>query len=122
MFDPKKLIPTILAVVYLTAAPTPVVRLSARQQVPVPAAAATDFVRDIQPILEANCYECHGTKKARGQLRLDRKSSVLTGGMSGPAIAVGDSENSVLVRRLRGLDCETGCRSTRTRSPSRRSP
>ncbi len=106
MFDPKKLIPTILAVVYLTAAPTPVVRLSARQQVPVPAAAATDFVRDIQPILEANCYECHGTKKARGQLRLDRKSSVLTGGMSGPAIAVGDSENSVLVRRLRGLDGE----------------
>ena len=71
MFDPKKLIPTILAVVYLTAAPTPVVRLSARQQVPVPAAAATDFVRDIQPILEAHCYECHGTKKARGQLRLD---------------------------------------------------
>ena len=53
-----------------------------------------------------NCYECHGTKKARGQLRLDRKSSVFTGGMSGPAIAPGDSENSVLVRRLLGLDGE----------------
>ena len=106
MFDPKKLIPTILAVVYLTAAPTPVVRLSARQQVPAPAAAATDFVRDIQPILEANCYECHGPKKARGQLRLDRKSSVFDGRDERSRHRAGDSENSLLVRRLLGLDGE----------------
>ena len=73
---------------------------------PPPATAPVEFVRDIQPILDANCYECHGPKKARGQLRLDGRSNVFNGGMSGPAVAPGDSENSVLVRRLLGLDGE----------------
>ena len=92
-----------VVVVCLAAAVAPVVHLSARQQPPGP---DIDFTRDIRPILEANCYECHGPKKARGQLRFDRRTSVFGGGMSGPAIAPGDSENSVLVRRLLGLDGE----------------
>ena len=101
---------TFLVAACISAAVAPSVRLSAgqagccrRRRRP---AAPVEFVRDIQPILDAQCYECHGTKKARGQLRLDRKSSVFTGGMSGPAVAPGDSENSVLVRRLLGLDGE----------------
>ncbi|HKH68470.1 MAG TPA: DUF1549 domain-containing protein, partial [Reyranella sp.] len=101
---------TVLVAACISAAVAPSVRLSAGQQGPVPpaapAAAPIDFATDIQPIFDAQCYECHGTKKARGQLRLDRKASVFTGGMSGPAVAPGDSENSVLVRRLLGLDGE----------------
>jgi mono/diheme cytochrome c family protein len=90
----------------LTAAVASVVHLSARQQPFDPAGPAIDFAGDIRPILEANCYECHGPRKARGQLRFDRRTNVFAGGMSGPAIAPGDSENSVLVRRLLGLDGE----------------
>ena len=33
--------------------------------------AAVDFARDIQPILQAHCYECHGSQKAQSGLRLD---------------------------------------------------
>ena len=104
------LFPTVLVAACISAAVASSVRLAAGEQErvpsPAPATSPVEFVRDIQPILDANCYECHGPKKARGQLRLDRKSNVLTGGMSGPAIAPGDSENSVLVRRLLGLDGE----------------
>jgi len=78
----------------------------ASRQQQAAAGPSVDFSRDIQPILETHCYECHGPRKAKGQLRLDRKASVFSGGTSGPAIAPGDSENSVLVRRLLGLDGE----------------
>ena len=37
------------------------------------AADKLDFVKDIKPIFEAHCYKCHGIKKAKAKLRLDRK-------------------------------------------------
>ena len=59
---------TLLATFALRAAP----RHDAAPVQPAPQApgAAVDFARDIQPILERHCDECHGSKKARGQLRL----------------------------------------------------
>src|SRR5438270_10609530 len=40
---------------------------------PPPAAGVkVDFVRDIRPILARSCYECHGPKKHKAGLRLDR--------------------------------------------------
>jgi hypothetical protein len=65
-----------------------------------------DFARDVQPILEGHCYECHGPKKSRGRLRLDMRASALKGGLSGPAVIPGDAEQSILVRRILGLDGE----------------
>ena len=47
-------------------------------------ARSVDFSRDIRPILEANCFECHGPKKSRGRLRLDVKASAFKGGNTGP--------------------------------------
>lgn len=67
-------------------------------------APAIDFVRDIQPILQSNCYECHGPKKRKNGLRLDLRAAAIEGGDSGPPIVPGDSEHSLLVRRLLGLD------------------
>jgi mono/diheme cytochrome c family protein len=78
---------------------------SLRAQNPAPTA-PFDYARDIQPILAQHCYECHGAEKARGKLRLDLRASALKGGNTGPAIVPGDSENSILVRRLLGLDGE----------------
>jgi len=62
-----------------------------------------DYVRDIEPIFRQSCYECHGSQRTRGQLRLDRKDLVLKGGASGPVIEAGNSEGSRLVQRLIGL-------------------
>ena len=67
---------------------------------------AVDFAREIQPIFEQHCYECHGPKKSRGRLRLDVRRRVLDGGMTGPAVVPGDSEHSLVVRRVLGLDGE----------------
>ena len=67
-------------------------------------AATVDFARDIQPILQTHCYECHGPKKSRGHLRLDVRAAALKGGESGVAIVAGKSEQSLMVRRILGLD------------------
>ena len=39
-----------------------------------------DFVRDVRPIFEKHCYECHGAKKQKSGLRLDVKSAAFKGG------------------------------------------
>ena len=38
-----------------------------------PVSRGVDFVKDIQPIFEANCYRCHGPAKQEAQFRLDSK-------------------------------------------------
>src|SRR2546430_9438578 len=64
-----------------------------------------DFNRDIRPIFESRCYDCHGEKKQKSGLRLDRKSSVLTGGDSGkPAIVAGRSAQSPLIQPVTSAD------------------
>ena len=63
---------------------------------------SVDFIRDVQPILQNNCYSCHGAQKANGQLRLDSKANALRGGISGKAIDPGNSKQSVLIQRLLG--------------------
>ncbi len=68
--------------------------------------AAVDYVRDVQPLLERHCVECHGTKKARGRLRLHSPDHLAKGGQSGPVVVAGDTEQSLLMRRVLGLDDE----------------
>ena len=48
---------------------------------------AVDFGRDVQPLLRAHCYECHGPKQKKNGFRLDRRRDALRGGtrsMIGP--------------------------------------
>jgi hypothetical protein len=68
-------------------------------------AAAVDFKRDIQPILEQRCYECHGEKKQKGGFRFDRKSTVFQGGDSGqPLVVAGKATESPLLKRVTTTD------------------
>ena len=78
------------------------VALRAQTPAPVPAAAAgpVDYFRDIQPVFEQYCYECHGRSKARAQLRLHAPEFIRKGGQSGPAIVPGKSHDSELMRRI----------------------
>jgi mono/diheme cytochrome c family protein len=67
--------------------------------------APVDFTRDVQPILQKHCYTCHGGEKVTGGgLRLDSRAAAMKGGDSGLAIVPGNSEHSLIVRRVRGLD------------------
>src|SRR3954452_3813988 len=50
------------------------------------ASRTVDFVKEIQPILKASCYQCHGPEMQMGQLRLDSKILALQGGVSGKVI------------------------------------
>ncbi|MBI3866384.1 MAG: PSD1 domain-containing protein [Planctomycetia bacterium] len=58
-----------------------------------------DFERHIAPILRARCLTCHA-EKASGGLRLETRSTLLTGGDSGPAIVAGNSAKSALLARV----------------------
>jgi mono/diheme cytochrome c family protein len=66
-----------------------------------------DFRRDIEPILRANCYQCHGAKRASAQLRLDDKEPAMKGGISGAVIIPGNSKDSRLMKRVLGEGDET---------------
>ncbi|MBU6301515.1 MAG: DUF1553 domain-containing protein [Verrucomicrobia bacterium] len=64
-----------------------------------------DFVRDVRPLLERHCQECHGEKKQKSGLRLDVKSEALRGGDNhGPDIVPGRPGESPLIRFLRSDD------------------
>ena len=75
-------------------------RQAARGQAPI------DFARDIQPIFKQYCAECHGPAKARARLRLHTPELILKGGLSGPPVTPGKSDDSLLMRRVLGLDGE----------------
>ena len=98
--------PPVFALVALVAVPVAWASLHAQKPAPAvqPAAAAVDFVRDIQPIFQTTCYECHGPKKTKAQLRLDSPAGIKKGGENGAIVVPGNSEQSRIVRRLLGLD------------------
>jgi hypothetical protein len=64
-----------------------------------------DFFKDIQPILEAKCNECHRGTKAKGGLHLDSLATALKGGKSeGAAVDPGKPEHSSLIARVTTTD------------------
>lgn len=86
MGDMKKLILIVAALVYGSGA--------ARS------ADKVDFARDIQPILEKSCVECHGPEKPKGKLRLDSKEGALKGGNNGVVVVPGKADESDVYRRI----------------------
>ena len=66
--------------------------------------AAVDFDREIRPLLQERCVECHGPKKVKANLRLDAKPHAVKGGESGPAFVAGDPAKSLLFDRITTQD------------------
>ena len=54
----------------------------------------------VQPILEARCYDCHSSRKQKGELRLDRTEYITRGGKHGEVISPGPADSSALYHRL----------------------
>ncbi|MDI1314853.1 PSD1 and planctomycete cytochrome C domain-containing protein [Prosthecobacter sp.] len=68
-------------------------------------AAPIDFVRDVRPILQQHCYNCHGEKKQKSGLRLDIKASAFQGGdKHAPDIISGKAKDSPLIQFLTTAD------------------
>jgi hypothetical protein len=64
-----------------------------------PAAVSADttfFEAKIRPVLVKHCYECHSVEagKSKGDLLLDTRAALRTGGGSGPAIVPGDPQRA----------------------------
>ncbi len=59
------------------------------------------FERDIRPLLKTHCFQCHGEEpEVRGSLDVRLVRFLLAGGDSGPAIAAGNRDESLLYERV----------------------
>ena len=60
------------------------------------------FEMRIRPLLAENCFQCHGPKKQKGELRLDSAEAIRKGGESGkPLIVPAKPDESLLLRAVR---------------------
>lgn len=64
------------------------------------AAGPVDFARDVYPLLQRACFECHGPRQQKSKLRLDTRALALRGGRHGAAIVPGKADQSELYRRV----------------------
>ena len=78
---------------------------AASQKLPAPVDREIDFLKDVEPILAARCYECHGRDVVMNGYSMWRRKDAVRGGYSGlPAIESGESESSRLIRLVAGLE------------------
>lgn len=59
------------------------------------------FLKDVKPLLASRCLTCHGPDKSEGGLRLDTRKLALKGGDSGPALAPGRPDQSLLLMAVK---------------------
>jgi hypothetical protein len=65
------------------------------------------FEKKVKPILEKNCFECHGSgDEIRGGLIMTNREDLLKGGDSGPAIDLRDYKDSILLSAVNYEDYE----------------
>ncbi|MGC1243806.1 MAG: c-type cytochrome domain-containing protein [Chryseosolibacter sp.] len=76
--------------------PDPAVRIQAISSIPD----AILYKDVIQPIFEARCYDCHSSRKEKGDLRLDTEEFIRRGGKHGEVISDGPADSSSLYHRL----------------------
>ncbi|MES2391457.1 MAG: c-type cytochrome domain-containing protein [Acidobacteriota bacterium] len=86
----------------LTAAAVAFIALATCQaNPPAPPPPQDLYTSQVQPILRANCYSCHGAEKHKGGLRLDTRAGILAGGEDGAILTPGHPEQSLIVSLIR---------------------
>ena len=81
--------------------------LTAEQAAKLPPASThkdITYAKDIKPILEASCFNCHGEKNPKGGINLTTVEGVLKGGKDGKIIEVGSGEKSLIVEAVSQLN------------------
>lgn len=74
------------------------------------------FSADVAPVLVEHCLGCHGGDMPAGRLQMESLATLLRGGAGGPPVVAGAPADSLLVRKLRGVEIE-GQRMPRGRPP-----
>lgn len=64
----------------------------------LPPADASEFVREIQPILRRSCTKCHNPHRRKGELDLSTPEGIRRGAESGDVVVPGDPDESELLR------------------------
>jgi len=59
-----------------------------------------DFVKDVWPILESRCIECHGPEKQKAGLRLDTREGLLEGDEGWIPAVAGKVDESYMIERI----------------------
>ena len=61
-----------------------------------------DFARDVRPIIESQCMECHNSKDAgrNAGLNLETRKLAMSSGRTPPVIRAGDPKNSLFIQAL----------------------
>jgi hypothetical protein len=59
------------------------------------------YQKNVRPILEEHCFDCHGPEKQKNKLRFDTTLGILKGGESGePLLLPGHGAESYLIKRV----------------------
>ncbi|MCC6356121.1 MAG: hypothetical protein IT577_19710 [Verrucomicrobiae bacterium] len=66
------------------------------------------YAAAVAPILGARCVDCHREGKSKGKLRMDAVGGLFAGGSEGPAIAPGNSADSLIIQRITMPEGEEG--------------
>ncbi|HLY17139.1 MAG TPA: DUF1549 domain-containing protein [Bryobacteraceae bacterium] len=81
--------------------PSRIIRAAALLAFPA-LAHAVDFAAQVHPILAARCAPCHSGARPAAGLSLATRALALSGGASGPALAPGNSGDSLLIQKITG--------------------
>src|SRR5438270_6037112 len=104
MLETSRLSILCLAAMLLAGAPAPAADRP-------PAGPAPTFEAHVRPLLRAYCFDCHGEgDKLRGGLDLRLRHLAVKGGDSGPAVAPGKPDESLLYQRVRDGEMPPGKR------------
>ncbi len=87
------------------AAPTVAAAVPAQPPQPLVSPPVSDpnvafFQQQVRPVLESQCFTCHGGKFKKSGMDLTTRDSLLHGGDSGPAIVAGNAESSLLYKLI----------------------
>jgi mono/diheme cytochrome c family protein len=74
------------------------------KELPAPVAHKIDFTKEIKPIIEKSCANCHGHGRSKGDFRVDNGETFRKGGDSGSPIVPGKSAESLLIELVMGFD------------------
>ena len=62
------------------------------------------YLTQLKPLLRTRCYACHGSLKQKAGLRVDTVDLMLRGGDSGPVVVKGETDESLLLKRVSASD------------------
>ena len=70
--------------------------------------AAVDYGKQIAPLFEEHCTDCHSASDTDGDFALDTFAALIKGGKTGKAIEPGKAQDSLLVKFLEGRSGKSG--------------